>query len=126
MTDIDSRTGALLQGFSEVEQSLEKILTTPQGERVAREWFGNPGLKLLGENMTPENVLLWYTIIWTLVELYEPRFRLKRFETNSATRGGELDATMVGEYRPYAHLDWQQSALFVSVTDGVVQVRSGG
>jgi hypothetical protein len=125
MADIDARTGEVLQGFAEVEQSLEKILTTAQGERVMREWFGNPGLRLLGENMTPETVLLWYTIVWTLVELFEPRFKIRRFETNEATRLGELDATMVGDYRPYAHLDWQQAAFFVSVVDGVVRVRSG-
>lgn len=125
MADIDARTGEVLQGFVEVEQSLEKILTTAQGERVMREWFGNPGLRLLGENMTPETVLLWYTIVWTLVELFEPRFKIRRFETNAATRSGELDATMVGDYRPYAHLDWQQAAFFVSVVDGVVRVRSG-
>ncbi|PZP64492.1 MAG: hypothetical protein DI604_26865 [Delftia acidovorans] len=124
MSDIDARTGEPIQGFVEVEQSIEKILTTAQGERVMREWFGNPGLRLLGENMTPETVLLWYTIVWALIELFEPRFKIKRFETNSATRLGELDATMVGEYRPYAHLNWQQAKLFVSVVDGAVSIRS--
>lgn len=124
MADIDARTGQVLQGFSEVQQSLEKIITTPQGERVMREWVGNPGLRLLGQNMSPDNVLLWYTIIWALVELFEPRFKIKRFQTNEATRLGELDATMVGEYRPYAHLNWTQAALFVSVVDGVVSIRS--
>lgn len=125
VTTLDATTGKLLEGFGEVQQSLEKILTTPQGARLQREWFGNPGLQLLGQNMTPQTILLWYTIVWTLVELFEPRFKIKRFATTDADRLGELGATIIGEHRPYAHLDWQQAAVYVSVSDGSVRVRSG-
>jgi hypothetical protein len=125
MADIDARTGAALQGFGEIEQSIETILTTPQGTRVMREWFGNPGLKLLGQNMTPDTVLLWYTIVWALVELFEPRFKIRRFETTDADRLGELGATMVGEHRPYAHLGWKQAALYVSISGGAVRIQAG-
>lgn len=126
MAGVNAQTGKRLEGFAHVEQSIEKILTTAQGERVMREWFGNPGLRLLGENLTPQTILLWYSICWTLIELFEPRFRITRFEVPDADRLGQLGATMVGEYRPYGHLDWQQAALFVSVTDGSVRVRQAG
>lgn len=123
MAGVDARTGWPLEGFAHVEQSLSKILTTWQGERVMREWFGNPGLRLLGENATERTILLWFNITWMLVDLFEPRFRVTRFVVNDIDRLGFTDFTMAGEYRPYAHLDWAQAALFVSVEDGTVMVR---
>lgn len=120
MAGIDSRTGKPLDGFAHVEQSLDKIITTHLGERVTKEWFGNPGTKLLGETATPSIILQWVTIIWSLVELFEPRFKIKRFQPNSIDRGGTFDLTMVGEYRPYAHLDWVQAELFISIQNGSV------
>ncbi|WP_420408697.1 GPW/gp25 family protein [Hoeflea sp.] len=107
-----------------MRQSLEVIFTTRQGERVMREWFGNPGLKLLGENATPQTILLWFTTLWVLTELFEPRFRISRFVVNDVTRLGFSDFTIEGEHRPYAHLDWVQAQYYVSVTDGAVSLSS--
>ena len=84
---VNATTGAPLDGFEHVEQSLNKIFTTRQGERVMREWFGNPGLRLLGENATPLTVLLWFTILWTLIELFEPRYRVRRCERRPSGHG---------------------------------------
>lgn len=114
MAGVDPRTGKVLDGFEHVQQSLERIFTTHQGHRVMREWFGNPGLRLLGENATDRTILLWFNISWMLVELFEPRFRVKKFIVNDISRIGFADVTMDGEFRPYAHLDWQQAAAFVS------------
>jgi len=123
MAGLDAKTGYVLDGFDHVQQSLEKIFTTYQGERVMREWFGNPGLRLLGENATARTVLLWFSITWMLVELFEPRYRIKQFIVNDITRLGYSDFTMDGEYRPYAHLDWQQAAAFVSVDGYSITLR---
>jgi phage baseplate assembly protein W len=123
MAGVNATTGAPLDGFEHVEQSLNKIFTTRQGERVMREWFGNPGLRLLGENATPLTVLLWFTILWTLIELFEPRYRVRRFAVNDINRIGFGDFTIVGEYRPYAHLGWQQAALFISFDGESVTVK---
>jgi len=117
MAGLDANTLRPLDGFDHVLQSLEKIFTTPQGARVMREWLGNPGLRLLGENATPRTVLLWFNVLWLLVELFEPRFRIRRFEPNNIDRLGYADFTMVGEYRPYAHLDWEQAKAFVAIDD---------
>ena len=123
MAGVDERTGEVLTGFEHVQQSLGVIFTTPQGSRVMREWFGNPGLRLLGENATARSVLLWFNILWTLVELFEPRFRVTRFVVKDIDRLGYGDFTLEGEHLPYAHLDWEQAALFVSVEGGSVRVR---
>lgn len=123
MAGVDAQTGAVLDGFAHVQQSLEKIFTTFQGERVMREWFGNPGLRLLGENATPRTVLVWFNTLWMLVELFEPRFRVRQFVVKDISRIGFSDFTMNGEHLPYGHLDWLQSAMFVSVVDGVVTLK---
>lgn len=120
MAGIDAHTGKVLNGLPHVEQSLEKLITTGLGQRVMREWVGNPGTKLLGENATPTIILRWITVIWSLVELFEPRFRIIRFEPRDVSRDGTLDHVMVGQYRPYAHLDWQQAQFFIAIRDGAV------
>jgi len=126
MTGINDTTGEVISGFPEVLQSLETIFSTAQGQRVMREWFGNPGLKLLGENQTDATVLLWFNILYMLVELFEPRVRVIWFEVNDMTQSGFTDFTLVCQYRPYAHLDWVQAKAFVSVRGDTVTMRSAG
>ncbi len=124
MAGINAETGQPLDGYQHVLQSVEKILTTPIGARVMREWCGNPGLKLLGENMTEETILLWFNIVYMLIELFEPRLRVLGFDVEDLDRLGFADFVMDVEYRPYAHLEWAQAKLFVSVKDGQVSLRS--
>lgn len=123
MAGIDASTGLVLDGFPHVEQSLEKIFTTYQGERVMREWFGNPGLRLLGENATAKTVLVWFNVLWMLVELFEPRFKVKQFVVNDIARLGYGDFTLNGEHLPYGHLAWQQAAFFVSIDGSAVTLK---
>lgn len=122
MAGIDARTGKPLDNFEHVIQSVEKIFTTPQAARIMREWFGNPGIKLLGENVTERTILRWWTITWACLELFEPRFKVRTFQLLSADRLGTIDVRMKGEYRPYAHLEFQQAALYVSLSDGGVSI----
>lgn len=123
MSGIDATNGTVLDGFPHVEQSLERIFTTFQGERVMREWFGNPGLRLLGENATERTVLLWFNVLWMLTELFEPRFKIKQFKVNDINRLGYGDFTINGEHRPYAHLGWEQAAYFVSLNGSSVTLK---
>ncbi|MCZ4270718.1 hypothetical protein [Maritalea porphyrae] len=123
MVGINAATGKVLSGFPHVEQCLQKLFDTGLAQRIMREWVGNPGTKLIGENATERNILSWATIVWTLVEIYEPRYRILRFEPNSVDRSGTFDVTLVGEHRPYGHKNWQQSNVFVSVVDDVVTVK---
>jgi phage baseplate assembly protein W len=124
MSGIDAETGRVLTGFDHVQQSLAKIITTPLGARVMREWFGNPGLRLLGENMTQSDILRFFATLWAVIELFEPRFKVRRFLVNTLSENGVADFTMDGDYRPYAHLDWEQAQAFVSLSDGVVRIES--
>lgn len=124
MTGINARSGEVLTGFPEVLQSLQKVFSTWQGERVMREWFGNPGLKLLGENQTEATVIQWFNILYMLTELFEPRYKISHFEVNDMTQLGFSDFTLVGRYRPYAHLDWEQARAFVSVRGDTITLRA--
>jgi len=124
MAGVNATTGKVLDGFDHVIQSVDKILNTPQGARVMREWFGNPGLKLLGKNMTEDTIILWFNTVYMLIEIFEPRLRVIGFAVEDLDRLGFAEFRMDVEYRPYAHLDWQQSVLFVSIQDGQVSLRS--
>lgn len=124
MAGINAQTGELLDGFEHVLQSFDKIVNTAQGSRIMREWLGNPGLKLLGENMTEVTILLWFNTIYMLAELFEPRLKIISFNVDDLDRQGFAEFTMDVEYRPYAHLDWQQAKMFVSISDGRVSLRS--
>jgi phage baseplate assembly protein W len=124
MAGVNANTGEVLDGFDHVQQSLSKIFSTPQGQRVMREWFGNPGLKVLGRNQTEETILLFFNVISMLIDLFEPRFRIIQFDLNDITRLGETAITANGEYRPYAQLDWVQSKSFLSI-NGTTVTLSG-
>lgn len=124
MTDFDRRTGEIITGFEDVQQSLETIFFTRQGERVGSEWFGNPGLDLLGENQTEATILTWFNILWMLTELFEPRYKIRSFAVNDLSQLGFAEFSMAGVHRPYAHLDWQLAPAYVSVRDGVVKIES--
>lgn len=122
MAGIDAVTGKPLAGLDHVIQSIGKIFNTPQAARIMREYFGNPGLRLLGENLTEDTILRWWTVTWACLVLFEPRFRVKYFKLISADRRGAIDVLMVGEYRPLAHLDFVQARLYVSLSDGGVSI----
>ena len=53
----DAMTGRILTGWDHVLQSLSDIFTTGFGERVIREWYGSFVPTLLGQLITPEEVM---------------------------------------------------------------------
>lgn len=107
-TGIDRITGQPLSGWDHVYQSLIVILTTRIGERVMRRTFGSAVPGVLGRNLVPETMLKFYMAVAIAVELWEPRFRVRKFELaqgqNSADelRIGHIGIRMVGDYRPRA------------------------
>lgn len=122
MPGINADTGKSISGAEEVEQAIECIMITPQGTRVMREWFGNPGLKLLGENMTDETIMKWWSIVFALIELFEPRAEIVAFDTNALNRDGSADLTFVFRYRPYALADFVQARAYVALSGDSVRI----
>jgi phage baseplate assembly protein W len=99
-------TGRPLAGWPHVEQCLGVIFTTHFGSRVMRRWFGSLIPGMLGENLTPQTMLRFFTALYASLQ-FEPRFALKRISILSNAdelRTGKLRLVLEGQYRPRAHL----------------------
>jgi phage baseplate assembly protein W len=105
---VDRRTGRLLTGWDHVLQSLQVIFITRLGDRIMRRTFGSAIPGLLGQSLTPQTLLKFYTAIAIAVELWEPRFRVRLIaypkDTNAPLkmRQGKLGVRLLGDYRPRA------------------------
>lgn len=110
MAGMNRRTGRWLVGWEHVQQSLEVIFSTMIGSRIMRRSFGSAVPALLGRPINRATVLRFATAIILAVELWEPRFRIKRItfkrpQNNPENlRLGRLSMTITGEYRPRGHL----------------------
>lgn len=73
-----------------------------------RRVFGSAVSNILGQNLVPSTMLKFYTAISIALEMWEPRFQVRRFEypasENSADhlRQGMIGIRMIGDYRPRA------------------------
>ena len=102
--DIDAGSGADIAGWPHVLQSLEEVFKTRFAERVMREWFGSMVPAFLGENMTAQTIVPFFSAISSAIEQWEPRYRVTRIVPESVGRDGRLLIYVEGEYRPRALL----------------------
>lgn len=100
---MDRYTGKTSQDWPHVVQSLGVIFTTSFGERVLRRYFGSQVPRLLGENMTTETFIRWFSAIGVAL-LQEPRVALKQIKPISVSRDGRSGFQIDLEYRPRGHL----------------------
>jgi uncharacterized protein len=103
-TGFDWRSGAVIDGWAHVLQSLEILFSTRFGERVQREWVGSLVPVLLGENLTAETILRTKLAIWVAIEAFEPRYRITKIQSISVSRLGRYVLELEGAYRPRGHL----------------------
>jgi phage baseplate assembly protein W len=107
-TGIDRETGKPLADWEHTTQSILVILSTHFGERVMRRVFGSAVPRVLGKNLVPETMLKFYMAVAIAIELWEPRFRVRRFEYPSREDGpdnmrqGKIGIRMIGDYMPRA------------------------
>jgi len=107
---LNRATGRALSGWGHVLQSLQVLFITRIGSRITRRTFGSAVPGLLGKPVNTATVLRFATAIIVAVELWEPRFRVKRItfsrpkNSPEKLRLGGLSMTLVGEYRPRGHL----------------------
>ena len=105
---INDRTGAALTDFDHVRQSLGVILATRLGSRPMRRTFGSAVPALLGQPLTPSELLRWYMAIAIAVELWEPRFAVTSLAYPAAANSpaqigqGRLGVTIRGNFMPNA------------------------
>ena len=107
-TGIDRETGKPLSDWDHTVQSILVILSTHFGERVMRRIFGSAVPRVLGKNLVPDTMLKFYMAVAVAIELWEPRFRVRRFEypgrQNSPEdmRQGRIGIRLIGDYMPRA------------------------
>ena len=108
MTGINRETGKLLEGWPHVVQSLRVIFSTRIGWRVMRRIFGSAVSGLLGKNLEPSTIARFYAAIIIAVELWEPRYRVRRItyptsqNNEELLRQGRFGFELEGDYRPRA------------------------
>ncbi len=101
---INADTGARIEGWPHVAQSLRDIFLTRFGERVMREWYGSFVLDALGRNITPSEILPVIASITSAIEQWEPRYRVVNVDAGGTVRDGRLTLSIYGRYRPRALL----------------------
>ena len=99
---LNAETGRVLTGWDHVLQSLQDIFTTQFGTRVVREWYGSFVPALLGQNLTTQGVVPWFSAVCSAIEQWEPRYRVSQIQIESATRDGRLFFFIDGEFMPRA------------------------
>lgn len=125
--DMDAGTGANISGWPHVLQSIEDFMTTRFGERIMREFYGTVIPAFLGENMTTQTIVPFFTAIAAAVEQWEPRFRVVQIVPEAVGRDGRLRVHMEGEYRPRALLgdysaEGARRVTIVGGTSGAIEV----
>ena len=96
---MDRYSGAPIEGWPEVRQSIAVILTTPIGSRVMRREFGSELMDLIDRPMTGEVILAVYAATAQAIARWEPRFELTGVKLAQPTAEGSLSLSLMGTYR---------------------------
>lgn len=105
MTGIDRNTGALLSNLDSALQAVEYILATRVGSVVLLREFGGGVVELLGRRMTPQLFFAWRQLMATAIDLWEPRFKVRRVSVSGSAeqlRAGTATLTIEADFRPKA------------------------
>ena len=105
--DIDRRTGAVIDNYSSAVQAVEVILTTKIGQLVMLRQFGGGLTSLLGKKMTPHLFAVCKMLISASIDLWEPRFRVRKVIVDGTVDGlrlGGVQFAVEVDWRPRGHL----------------------
>lgn len=106
MADFDRRTGAPIDNLASAFQGVEIVLSTRIGSRMMRREFGGGVVELLGRALTPTLFAVWQQLIGTAIDLWEPRFRVRKITprgTVDELRRGTAGLSIEVDYRPRGH-----------------------
>lgn len=107
MADLDQRTGAVIDNYASALQSVEIIFSTRIGEMVLLREFGAGIIELLGRALTPKTVSAFTLLMAAAIDLWEPRFRVRRVLLTGSVddlRSGRAGVSFDVDWRPRAHL----------------------
>lgn len=101
---VNAETGAALEGWPHVLQSIRKILTTSIGTRVMRREFGSELMSLIDAPMEGRVLLALYVATANAIARWEPRFRLSAVTLLRVDAQGRVHLLLTGTYFPRGHL----------------------
>lgn len=107
MADIDWRTGEVIDNYASALQSVEIIFATRLASVVMLREFGAGTVELLGRKMTPALFAAFQVLLMTAIDLWEPRFRVRRIDVGGSVdeiRSGRAGFSIEIDWRPRAHL----------------------
>lgn len=107
MAGIDRRTGEVIDDLSSALQAAVFILSTRISSVVLLREFGGGVIELLGRGMTPALFAAWQQLIATAIELWEPRFAIRRVVPTGTVddlRMGRAGLLIEADFRPRGHL----------------------
>ncbi|MCF1502908.1 GPW/gp25 family protein [Afifella sp. H1R] len=107
MAGIDRRTGQVIDNLTSAYQGVEVTLSTRLGSRIMRREFGGGVAELLGRAMTPALFEAFRQLIGTAIDLWEPRFRVRKISLSGSVeqiRAGRAGMIFEVDYRPRGHL----------------------
>lgn len=101
--DLNHHTGATVEGWADVLQSVENILLTRLNTRVFVRQFGSEVPAMVDMPMNDENVMALYVSVADAIDRWEPRFELTNVAL-SAGADGVIALQLEGNHLPNAHL----------------------
>ncbi|WP_137136556.1 GPW/gp25 family protein [Rhizobium sp. FKY42] len=107
MAGIDRHTGKRISNLDSATQAVIFILSTRMGDVPLLREFGGGVVELLGRAVTPALFAAWKQLIATAIDLWEPRFKVRRvLVTGSAEklRMGQAGLLIEADFRPRGHL----------------------
>lgn len=107
MVGIDRRTGARISNIESAYQAVTFILATRIASVLLLREFGGGVVELLGRATTPPLFAAWQQLIATAIDLWEPRFKVRRVTLNGTAdeiRSGIAGISIEADFRPKGHL----------------------
>jgi uncharacterized protein len=96
LIDIDRQTGAYIQGWPRIKQSIEVILTTRLRMRLMRLWWGSKFSDMQDKPSNMETMMTSMMAAISAINTYEPEFKVSRVSIDEADATGSIIITIEG------------------------------
>lgn len=107
MGGVNRRTGKPIDNLSSAIQSVEVIFSTRLMSRAMRRQFAGGIIELLGRLVNPQLFAAFQVLISASIDIWEPRFRVRRLIFNGTAdelRLGNVEFGIEVDWRPNGHL----------------------
>ena len=96
LIDIDRFTGAPVQGWERIKQSIFVILTTRLRTRLMRLWWGSKFINMQDKPGNQEVMMAGMMAAIAAINTYEPEFKVTRVSIDEFGPDGDITITIEG------------------------------